>query len=101
MHVRFDPFSPEWRDDPYPKYRELRDDAPVHYSEERGIYSVSRYDDVMAVLKQPEVLSSRAMFTVLLNNGPTFRFEVWSSTHLSHPCASGERGECARVDGAE
>ena len=69
MQVRFDPFSPEWRDDPYPKYRELRDDAPVHHSEERGIYSISRYDDVMAVLKQPDIFSSRAMFTVLLNNG--------------------------------
>jgi hypothetical protein len=27
MSVSFDPFSPSWRDDPYPKYRELRDRA--------------------------------------------------------------------------
>jgi cytochrome P450 len=30
---------------------------------------VSRYDDVQTVLKSPELFSSRAMFTMLMNNG--------------------------------
>ena len=64
-----DPLSPAWRDDPYPCYRELRDHAPVALSPSTNAYCVSRYDDVMYVLRTPELFSSRAMFTFLMNNG--------------------------------
>jgi cytochrome P450 len=67
MPLAFDPFAPPG--DPYPVYRQLRDEAPVHHAPERGIWSVTRYDDVMHVLKTPETFSSRAMFTVLLAGG--------------------------------
>ena len=30
MAVRYEPFSSDDRDDPFPVYRELRDHAPVH-----------------------------------------------------------------------
>ncbi len=69
MEFPFDPFSTEQRDDPYPTYRRLRDEAPVHHSAERGVFSVSRYEDVLAVLNDPETFSSRAMFTMLMNGG--------------------------------
>ena len=32
MPVQYEPFSAEWRDDPFPKYRELRNQAPVYYA---------------------------------------------------------------------
>ena len=63
----FDPFATH--DDPYPIYRHLRDEAPVHYSKERRVWSVTRFDDVMHVLKSPEVFSSRAMFKLLMAGG--------------------------------
>jgi len=69
MSVSFDPFSPAWREDPYPKYRELRDRAPVHWSPEAGIWCVSRWEDVMLVLKSHDEFSSRAMLTMLMNGG--------------------------------
>jgi cytochrome P450 len=69
MSVSYDPFSAEWRDDPYPKYRELREHAPVHYAAASNLWCVSRFDDVAAVLKSPERFSSRAMFTQLMNAG--------------------------------
>ncbi len=65
----FDPFSPGWREDPYPKYRELRDEAPVHWSPEARAFCVSRHEDVMTVLKDSETFSSRAMFSQLMNGG--------------------------------
>ena len=69
MPVSFDPFSPAWRDDPYPKYGELRDHAPVHWSPEAGVFCVSRYEDVMSVLRSHDQFSSRAMMTQLMLGG--------------------------------
>jgi cytochrome P450 len=68
MSLAFDPLAPD-PDDPYEAYRRLRDEAPVHYCAERGIYSITRYDDVMTVLRSPEVFSSRAMFTMIMAGG--------------------------------
>ena len=34
MTVDFDPYSHRWKANPYPKYRELRDEAPVHCAPE-------------------------------------------------------------------
>jgi cytochrome P450 len=69
MDPAYDPCRPEWRDDPYPLYRELRDTAPVYWAPATGGFCVSRYDDVMFVLRNPELFSSRAMFTFLMNQG--------------------------------
>jgi cytochrome P450 len=69
MNADRDPLSPAWRDDPYPCYRALRDHAPVVLSPSTNAWCVSRYDDVMYVLRNPELFSSRAMFTFLMNNG--------------------------------
>jgi cytochrome P450 len=57
--VDWNPYSDRWRDDPYPMYRELRDRAPLHFSPESNTWTVSRYDDVVAVLKQTDVFSSK------------------------------------------
>jgi len=67
--LAYDPFLPEFRRDPYPHFRELRDRAPVHLAPAANVWCVSRYDDVQAVLKRDDVFSSRAMFMMLMNNG--------------------------------
>lgn len=46
--VEFDPFSPDYFDDPTETYRRLRDEAPVYFSDRYGFYALSRYDDVVA-----------------------------------------------------
>ena len=69
MSLDYDPMSARWRDDPYPIYRRLRDEAPVHWAPESKTFCVSRYDDVQRVLNDPETFSSRAMFTVIMNGG--------------------------------
>jgi cytochrome P450 len=69
MAIAYEPFSDRGREDPYPVYRELRDRAPVHFAPESGCWCISRYEDVAHVLNHPEDFSSRAMFTVLMNNG--------------------------------
>jgi cytochrome P450 len=65
MSVAYDPFSMEFRADPYPHYARLRADAPVYYSEPARMWIVSRFADVVGVLKEPNRFSSDAMATVL------------------------------------
>ena len=67
MSIDFDPCQPH--PGPYPFYRSLRDEAPVHPSPSTRVLCVSRYEDVVAVLKDAETFSSRAMGTFLMNAG--------------------------------
>jgi cytochrome P450 len=55
---RFDPLSPDQLRDPYAIYEALRRDAPVHHVPEFDLWVVSRYDDVRAVLEEPDTFSS-------------------------------------------
>jgi cytochrome P450 len=48
--VLFDPFLPEFHADPYPFYRRLREQDPVHRSA-LGFWVLTRYDDCVAVLR--------------------------------------------------
>ena len=52
--AEFKPFTEEWLDDPYPMYRTLRDEAPVFWDEALGHWILTRYDDVVSVLKDNE-----------------------------------------------
>jgi cytochrome P450 len=67
--VEFEPFEAGGRDDPYSTYRRLRDEAPLHFAPRSRVYCVTRHADVLAVLKDTESFSSRAMFSVLMNGG--------------------------------
>ncbi|WP_458689567.1 cytochrome P450 [Nocardia tengchongensis] len=46
--TRFNPFSAEFRRDPYPMYRALREQRPVHKT--LGMWVLTRHEDVRAVL---------------------------------------------------
>lgn len=61
MGIEYDPFSLEVQKDPYPYYAELRERAPVHYVKPADAWAVSRYSDVLQIVKAPEVFSSHAM----------------------------------------
>jgi cytochrome P450 len=65
----YDPFLPQFRTDPYPAYRQLRDRAPVHFAPFAKVWCVSRHEDVQALLRRDGQFSSRAMFSMLMNSG--------------------------------
>jgi cytochrome P450 len=52
-------FWDEMRADPYPFYHRLRSFDPVHWHEPYQAWLVSRYDDVSAVLRDPQMSSER------------------------------------------
>jgi len=57
----YDPLDPEVLEDPYPFYAELRAGAPVYRVPAHGFWVVSRYQDVVGVLRRPQLFSSAAM----------------------------------------
>lgn len=52
-------FGPEMREDPYTRYRELRESAPVFRDESLGAWVLTRYDDVALVLNDARFSSNR------------------------------------------
>jgi cytochrome P450 len=56
--------------DPYPAYRRLREDHPVFWSEAWGAWLISRYDDVVATLRDHERFSSRGRLVELIDALP-------------------------------
>jgi cytochrome P450 len=65
-----DPFSPEFRADPFPCYAQLRALGPIVWLERYGIWVVSHYEQVRSVLTDYDVFSNAG------GGGLTNYFEV-------------------------
>lgn len=56
--LRYDPFSYDVHEDPYPIYGRLRDEAPAYFDEEHGFWALSRHADVRQALHDPTTYCS-------------------------------------------
>ncbi len=66
--MEYNPFLPAVKENPYPYYAYLREHAPVYRVEGLGCFAISRYDDVLSLLKNPKRFSSEILFTALLGD---------------------------------
>jgi cytochrome P450 len=57
--VDWDPYNPIHFKDPYPVFRQLREDCPIYFNEQYNFYAVSRYDDVQRLLGDRDSFVSR------------------------------------------
>jgi cytochrome P450 len=57
-NLYWDPFSPELRDDPYPLWKRLRDEAPVYYNDRHDFWVLTRFHDIEQAHKDVETYSS-------------------------------------------
>jgi cytochrome P450 len=64
----FNPYSHEFHDDPFPVYRELRDHAPCYHNTDLEFWALSRYDDVLTALHDPDTYCSRYGITLEADN---------------------------------
>ena len=55
----YNPFAPEVKENPYPVYEWLRREHPVYHNEELDFWVLSRYVDVEAAARRPEVFLRR------------------------------------------
>jgi cytochrome P450 len=54
----FDPLSEDYLQDPYAYYARFRREAPVFFAPKIGMWVVSRYEDILAIVKDPETFSN-------------------------------------------
>ena len=62
--IDLNPYSHEFHDDPFSIYRELRDHAPCYHNDALDFWALSRYDDVLAALHDPQTYCSRYGITL-------------------------------------
>ncbi len=90
--LAFDPQALSELPDPYPIFASLREDHPVHYSAERDLWVVSRYEDVRRVLLDAETFASGkgtvptgfvALKPMLITQDPPYHTRLRSAVHLA------------------
>ncbi|MCL8024469.1 cytochrome P450 [Nocardioides bruguierae] len=54
----YDPFTPEFKADPFPVYERMREEQPVFRSEKWGWYALSRFEDVRNAALDPATFPS-------------------------------------------
>jgi cytochrome P450 len=64
--MAYDPLNPAVTCNPYPHYAELRNHAPVKWIDSLQGFAVSRYDDVVEVLRDAQTYSSSKFWPALL-----------------------------------
>jgi 4-methoxybenzoate monooxygenase (O-demethylating) len=57
-HLGIDPFAISFFEDPYPAQEALREAGPVVFLDKWNVYGVARYDEVHAVLNDPQTFCS-------------------------------------------
>jgi hypothetical protein len=61
---RFDPYSYEHHEDPYPTYRHLRDEAPAYFDEDLEFWALSRHADVRGAVHDWQTFTSAQGITL-------------------------------------
>jgi cytochrome P450 len=94
--------SAEFLDDPYPTYRALREFDPIHRMSD-GSYFLTRYDDCLAVYRDPQTWSSDKKLDFRPNFAESLLYEhhttSWCSTirPITRACASCSRPPSRRA----
>jgi cytochrome P450 len=74
--VHFNPRIPPDVENPYPVYAQAREQAPVFFSPLHDAWVVTRYEDVLAILRDPARFSSAHHFRTPVNPTPEVLAEL-------------------------
>ena len=77
--ITYDPTNPDVLRDPFPHYRQLRHEAPVHFVETLQQWAVSRYDDCVSVVHDSDVFSAEKGYGPVFDQ--TFKTEAVGTGH--------------------
>src|ERR1700756_1315068 len=100
--VEYNPFDWETAHNPYPVYRQLRDEAPVYHNEQVGFWALSRYDDVVAAHLDTDVFSSANGVTIEgIDQGMPFLIVKDPPEHTWHRKIAGRMFTPRRINALE
>ncbi len=54
----FDPLSEDYLENPYAYYARFRRESPIFFAPKIGMWVVSRYEDILAIVKDPKTFSN-------------------------------------------
>ena len=54
----FNPLSEDYLEDPYAYYARFRRGSPIFFAPKIGMWVVSRYEDILAIAKDPKTFSN-------------------------------------------
>src|SRR5258708_4830472 len=85
----YHPLQGEQMENPYPFYARARKEEPIFFSPDLDTWVITRYDDVLTILSQPDIFSSKdalrpvvklspAVFAELSKVGPRVRGTIES-----------------------
>src|SRR5438128_121738 len=74
--MEYNPYSPQVQQNPYPYYAYLRQHVPVYQIPEVGFWAVSRYQDILSILKNPQIFSSAAHSPTMFGESNPFAAEA-------------------------
>lgn len=74
--MEYNPFLPEVQANPFPYYAYLRHHAPVYQVPGVGFWAISRYEDVLSILKNPQVFSSSGYTSVVVGEDDPWPLEA-------------------------
>jgi cytochrome P450 len=72
----FNPLTSPHLENPYPVYAQAREEAPIFFSPIHGAWVVTRYEDVLAILRDPSRFSSAHVFRRPVNPTPEVLAEL-------------------------
>jgi len=72
----YHPLEGEQLENPYPFYARARKEEPVFFSPELDAWVVTRYDDVLTILNQPDIFSSKDAFRPVIKLSPAVFAEM-------------------------
>lgn len=56
--AHYNPYDLQMHIDPYPNYKQLRDEDPLHFNEDMGFWALTRFDDIWRASRDWETFSS-------------------------------------------
>jgi cytochrome P450 len=97
--IHFDPLAPDQREDPYPVYALARREQPVFHAPAYDLWVVSRYEDVLQVLKDHDTFSSTGALKSSPEPFPPEVREVLAEGWPDMPLSSRSTRPCTTASG--
>jgi cytochrome P450 len=84
LGATFQPLAGDHLEDPYPFYRRARAEEPVFFHPGFGLWFVTRYEDVVAVLRDPRTFSSKDTIPTHPELAPEVQAVLAEHRHSQH-----------------